>query len=298
MDSNFPNTVIYVAEHIGGGDPFVNGDTTGRATWYGITGYPVVQIDGEYHADGGFTCGSDYQRYLDLYNQRMAETGGVSPVEITGSFATPGLTGTMQAIFRLVDTADLGNIRATFIVYQDHIAWCCGTDGNASWSRIVRVIRSQPLRLVNAGDADTLEQAFDVVPEWNRDNLHVVALVQQIDHSKAIYQAARLLKLDSSVPEGPATAPTSFLSTRPNPFRIGVNLEFTVTPDAGGTSLTLVDVSGRLVRTLLDGSLVAGPHLIWWDGEDTGGQRVAPGVYFARLGTRSGARCERLVLVR
>ena len=47
------------------------------------------------------------------------------------------------------------------------------------------------------------------------------------------------------------------------------------------SSVRVYDVAGRLVRTLVEGNLDAGPHEIVWDGTDDAGRRVASGVYFA-----------------
>ena len=54
-------------------------------------------------------------------------------------------------------------------------------------------------------------------------------------------------------------------------------------PDARHVSLTLHDVSGRKVRTLLKERCPAGPHSIDWDGLDDAGRRMESGVYFYRL---------------
>jgi flagellar hook assembly protein FlgD len=48
-------------------------------------------------------------------------------------------------------------------------------------------------------------------------------------------------------------------------------------------TLSVFDVAGRRVRTLVDGWMRAGPHSSRWDGRDDGGRAVASGVYFARL---------------
>ena len=51
-------------------------------------------------------------------------------------------------------------------------------------------------------------------------------------------------------------------------------------------SLRIFDVSGRLIRVLVEGSKSGGRHAAAWDGRDAFDTPVAPGVYFARL--RSG----------
>jgi uncharacterized repeat protein (TIGR01451 family) len=49
-------------------------------------------------------------------------------------------------------------------------------------------------------------------------------------------------------------------------------------PAAGNARLELLDVQGRVVRTLFDGSLPAGQHVVHWDP-----QGVPSGIYFCRL---------------
>jgi flagellar hook assembly protein FlgD len=61
--------------------------------------------------------------------------------------------------------------------------------------------------------------------------------------------------------------------------------------------LAVYDVRGRLVRTLHDGPAAAGEHVYTWDGADEGGLRLAPGVYFTRLGTGSEAFSRKVVLL-
>ncbi len=47
--------------------------------------------------------------------------------------------------------------------------------------------------------------------------------------------------------------------------------------------LTVYDVDGRRVATLVDGSLGAGVQSARWDGLSASGSRVPAGVYLARL---------------
>jgi flagellar hook assembly protein FlgD len=54
-------------------------------------------------------------------------------------------------------------------------------------------------------------------------------------------------------------------------------------PRAESVQLAIHDVSGRQVRTLMEGTLTAGRHTQIWDGTDDHGRAVAAGMYFARL---------------
>jgi flagellar hook assembly protein FlgD len=49
------------------------------------------------------------------------------------------------------------------------------------------------------------------------------------------------------------------------------------------TTLSIYDIKGGLVRTLVDEPLVRGNHDIHWDGMNDSGERVASGMYFYRL---------------
>ena len=75
---------------------------------------------------------------------------------------------------------------------------------------------------------------------------------------------------------------TGFTGLRPNPFRSTSEIRFGLVR-AARTRLSVVDVAGRAVRTLVDGEMPAGEHGVTWDGRDSGGSHVAPGIYFVRL---------------
>ncbi len=72
------------------------------------------------------------------------------------------------------------------------------------------------------------------------------------------------------------------LQAFPNPFRQGVNLQFNL-PTGEKVSLHLFDHQGRIVKTLVDGSMSIGDHKIEWDGTDSQGQNLPAGMYYARL---------------
>ncbi len=78
----------------------------------------------------------------------------------------------------------------------------------------------------------------------------------------------------------------------PNPFNPVTNVAFTVPNGAERVTLTVHNVAGRVVRTLVDGELPAGPGTAVWDGTDDSGNRLSSGIYFAKLsaGGRSAFR--------
>jgi hypothetical protein len=68
-------------------------------------------------------------------------------------------------------------------------------------------------------------------------------------------------------------------------------------PTDGRVNLSVYDVSGRLVATLVDRDVQAGPHEVVWDGLSRGGS-AASGVYFVKLAHGADAATKKLVLVR
>jgi hypothetical protein len=66
------------------------------------------------------------------------------------------------------------------------------------------------------------------------------------------------------------------LTVGPNPVQTTAHFKF-VLGSAGRARLTIIDLAGREVATVIDGPLGAGPHDLNW------AARCAPGIYFARL---------------
>ena len=75
---------------------------------------------------------------------------------------------------------------------------------------------------------------------------------------------------------------------------------FAIPQKAAGQSarLDIFDVSGRLIRRLLDAPQTAGTHELIWTGHDQTGRLVAPGTYFARLSAGSESATARVTLRR
>ena len=69
-------------------------------------------------------------------------------------------------------------------------------------------------------------------------------------------------------------------------------------PRTGHVKLTVYDIRGRAVRTLLDGTHPEGTGQVVFDGRDSGGRSLPSGVYLYRLQTPVGERTEKLSIVR
>lgn len=68
----------------------------------------------------------------------------------------------------------------------------------------------------------------------------------------------------------------------PNPFNPVTKIPYRL-DQAGKASITIYDLNGKLVNTLVDSMVSMGQHSVNWDGSDFEGKLLAGGVYFYRL---------------
>ncbi len=78
--------------------------------------------------------------------------------------------------------------------------------------------------------------------------------------------------------------PTEFALSQnvPNPFNPTTQVSFAL-PKAANVNLTIYNVLGQQVKTLVNQEMAAGVQTVEWDGTDNTGRTVASGVYFYRL---------------
>lgn len=87
------------------------------------------------------------------------------------------------------------------------------------------------------------------------------------------------------------------LRPSPNPLCARTNIQFEL-PRPGRVRLTIYDLMGRAVRTLVDGRLPAGVHELPWDALDETGRQVGSGVYLLRFEAPGFTATRRLVRMR
>lgn len=104
----------------------------------------------------------------------------------------------------------------------------------------------------------------------------------------------------SSVDDGGINATPMLIAqprAYPNPFNPSTSIAFVVPAD-GHVSLLIYDLSGRLVRTLVDSRLTSGMKSERWDGMDNRGLPAASGTYFVSLHTPQGVSVSKAMLLK
>ncbi len=81
----------------------------------------------------------------------------------------------------------------------------------------------------------------------------------------------------------------------PNPFVSSTAISYALKSQTEAR-LTVYDILGRMVRDAFLGAQAAGAHSILWDGRDSHGRKVAPGVYFYSLQAGGETQVRKMVL--
>jgi uncharacterized membrane protein len=99
-------------------------------------------------------------------------------------------------------------------------------------------------------------------------------------------------------PDAPGEAEVaSRMRAYPNPMRGATTLSLNL-PERARVDLEVYDVSGRLVRRLVAGTVDAGKHEVHWDGKDSSGADVASGIYLCRLATDQHEETTKITVLR
>lgn len=78
------------------------------------------------------------------------------------------------------------------------------------------------------------------------------------------------------------TNQTRLLLNSPNPFNPSTTIKFYV-PSTENVTLTIYNIIGEEVTTLVNNQVSAGYHITYWNGKDNFGNTVASGIYLYRL---------------
>ncbi|HPR17185.1 MAG TPA: FlgD immunoglobulin-like domain containing protein [Candidatus Cloacimonadota bacterium] len=87
------------------------------------------------------------------------------------------------------------------------------------------------------------------------------------------------------------------VNTYPNPFVDTASLSFSLSQSCS-VSLSIFNVRGQKLKSLVDESRSRGSYTVLWDGRDESGQTLPSGIYFYRFSTDYMMETGRLVLVK
>lgn len=200
--------------------------------------------------------------------------------------------------------ANIVDVIALLLFQRDNPGYSPTWDYNqdANDTSIVDVI-TLILMLMRGECSDGAMLASALVPESlgmdisSEDKVYLLPQLDQLpldDNQKA--QIASLIEggANSRLPKA-----FSLGQNAPNPFNPSTTVEYNV-PEGyeGNISLTVYDLRGKRVATLVSGAVSPGTHRINWNGVADNGSHAASGVYFLRLDTPAGEHVRKMVLLK
>lgn len=87
------------------------------------------------------------------------------------------------------------------------------------------------------------------------------------------------------------------LGNSPNPFNQNTTIRYLLA-NTEKVSLKIYDISGKLIKTLVEGYKGPGEHSITWYGRNNNGNQVPSGIYFTRLSIGNFAESKKMIFIK
>lgn len=147
------------------------------------------------------------------------------------------------------------------------------------------------------GEWHEAEGLFD----WTAvDRLEIVAEHHNLVGRNFYFDDLRLVGGDdTSVALDALATPKDFVleANYPNPFNASTIIRYQLPTDSS-VQLAIYNMAGQKIRTLVEGKVTAGQHVLMWDGRDEAGQSAASGIYFYQLLTSDFFAAGKMTLLR
>src|SRR5262245_3715490 len=126
--------------------------------------------------------------------------------------------------------------------------------------------------------------------------LNEVLLTSPYGQGNAISVLAQTLGVTAVGPSGPKDDGL-WLTASPNPATSAARIQYAL-PRPGDVRISIYDVSGHRVATLVEGFQEAGLHEVAWDGNAEGGRLSGSGLYLIELSAAGEKRVDKLAWAR
>ena len=83
----------------------------------------------------------------------------------------------------------------------------------------------------------------------------------------------------------------------PNPFNPNTNIEFSLSEETN-VKLSVYDLTGKIIKEIVNTQMQIGNHNIVWDGTSTDGVKVGAGVYLYKLQTDNFSESKKMILLK
>jgi hypothetical protein len=166
------------------------------------------------------------------------------------------------------------------------LRWETATErGNAGWEIERRISDWEKVGFVEGGGNSNVPRSYAFVDHGVSGS--VVYRLRQIDRDGSFTYSNEV-----EVTVGRSAAQFELMQNYPNPFNAGTKFGFRIA-DEGLVTLTVYDVLGREVATVVNQQMAPGSYVVPWDADG-----VSSGIYFCTLRSGLHASTKKLMLAK
>jgi len=216
---------------------------------------------------------------------------GVKPAAVDGAdnfdlSEPPPAPGAAYAAFRLPD----GDHRLRRCDYR--APFSDGAEWDIALSPAAR-------RTITATGITGIPAGMGAVLKWDDGTVVQLREGQQIAVPEKSSSAQLIVGTDEYLSGQQVAVPGMYalLQNYPNPFNPSTTIRFAI-PSAGRVQMTVYNIIGQRVKTLVDEDRAAGEYVVEWNGNDENGRPVASGIYFYRLKSGSFDQTHKMTLLK
>lgn len=274
-------------------DEFAHVGSEGRIGVLGINLYPTLLPDGLPEPTWPYT-------HAILEATIIERMAAVAPctIDFTGSITGNELI--LDISIEKDEGEDMPNPRVHVVITETNIPYTGPNYETMNFVDRNMVPSHMGTDITMQGNSHTMQITTTLDESWDQENIILIVWVED-GSNHHVFQTYRV-NLPDLVPsvESPGTIVTPMkttISNFPNPFNPSTTIDFSI-EEAGAVDVTIFDIKGRKVLTLVNEHLTEGTFTTTWDGRDSHGNPQASGVYFMRLKTSSSNVSSKIMLLK
>ncbi|MCI0553752.1 MAG: T9SS type A sorting domain-containing protein [Anaerolineae bacterium] len=293
----------------------INGDNTGSSVSVTAGGAGTMAVSVEV-TDGATNCSNSVTQNVTVEdNQAPVITAAINPITLwppNHQYVTINVSQCVASVTDNCATLATNNVIITKVTSDEPEDAKGGGDGNTKNDMVIAAnCQSVQLRSeregsgngrvytihlsVNDGNGNTgTATCLVTVPKSQNGNLAVDdgAVYTVTCSCNGLSKDSKQDFTQESLPEGYALE-----QNYPNPFNPATSIAFSV-KETGVVQLTIYNLHGQEVRTLINSQMNAGFHSMNWDGKDERGQVVPSGVYLYKLRVNGFAQTRKMTFMK
>ncbi|MFC1569941.1 Ser-Thr-rich GPI-anchored membrane family protein [bacterium] len=189
----------------------------------------------------------------------------------------------------------------------DEILWEKGDQVDITWTSTGNVGDWVSISLVKSGlssnsisDSTENDGLFSwTIPESIPEDSHYALRLSSLSDRSITAQSDSLIQIQGSTGVDMKTIPFSHALHRnfPNPFNPVTTIPFDVAKKHD-VRLTIYNVQGEQIKTLVNSSMTPGSYKTVWHGDNYRGEKVSSGIYLVKLNIGSWSHQQKIMLLR